>query len=146
MNRPHPVLPRILVIAVAAVLALAGCAGVPKMPGRKSPEPVTMQPIPNPPEGPARSAATPQPRQSTIRPDSAAPRPAPAPVRPQTKANPARAAQLRLSGLEQLNRGSIERAVALLRQASQLDPDNAVIQRDLERAVRISDAVRAKPR
>jgi Tfp pilus assembly protein PilF len=60
--------------------------------------------------------------------------------------NPARAAQLRSQGLEQLNRGSVEEAVASLRQAQGLDPANATIQRDLDRAVRIQQTVRGQLR
>jgi hypothetical protein len=58
-------------------------------------------------------------------------------------ANPARAAQLRAQGLEQLNRGAVDRAVMLLQQASQLDPTSPAIQRDLGRAIRIQKTVRA---
>lgn len=54
--------------------------------------------------------------------------------------NPARAAQLRSQGLEQLNRGAPDRAVVLLRQALTLDPSNALIQKDLDRAVRLQRA------
>jgi len=45
---------------------------------------------------------------------------------------------------KQLNRGAIQRAVDLLQQAQRLDPNNQLIRRDLERAVRISRAVTAK--
>ena len=55
--------------------------------------------------------------------------------------DPARAAQLRAAGLEQLNRGAIHKAVALLEQARRLDPGSVLIKRDLERAIRISHAV-----
>jgi hypothetical protein len=58
-------------------------------------------------------------------------------------ANPARAARLRAQGLEELNRGAVDRAVALLQQASQLDPASPAIQRDLGRAIRIQKTVRA---
>lgn len=57
--------------------------------------------------------------------------------------NPLRAAQLRSQGLEQLNRGAVDRAVGLLRQAIAFDPGNAAIQKDLDRAVRIQRTVRA---
>jgi Flp pilus assembly protein TadD len=55
-----------------------------------------------------------------------------------------RASQLRAQGLEQLNRGAVDRAIALLQQAAQLDPNNALIKRDLDRAVRIGAAVKRK--
>lgn len=145
MSRPYH-LPLASVVVLAASLAVAGCASTAKTTGHKSVEPVaTMQPIPNPPERPATATGGAQPRRRTARP-AVRPAPATAPTAPTPTTNPARAARLRASGLEQLNRGSIESALALLRQASQLDPGNALIQRDLERAVRISDAVRAKPR
>lgn len=70
---------------------------------------------------------------------------APKPAAPTTSAiplrNPARAAQLRSQGLEQLNRGAPDRAVALLRQALALDPSNALIQKDLDRAIRLQQTV-----
>jgi hypothetical protein len=51
-------------------------------------------------------------------------------------AEPARAAQLRAAGLEQ---------VALLQQARRLDPNSVLIKRDLDRAIRISRAVASRP-
>jgi hypothetical protein len=95
-----------------------------------------MAPIPNPrgDEAPASRPATPRPAPPRATP----PRPAPA------AANPARASQLRAQGLEQLNRGAVDRAITLLQQASQLDPSNALIKRDLDRAVRIGEAVKRK--
>lgn len=77
---------------------------------------------------------------------SAASAPAPAPAKPAAQArpaDPARAARLRSAGLEQLNRGAVGKAVALLQQASQLDPANGLIQRDLERARRINRTIQA---
>lgn len=65
--------------------------------------------------------------------------PSPTPV---AQRNPTRAVQLRGQALEQMNRGAINRAVALLRQAQALDPGSAAIQRDLDRAVRIQANVR----
>jgi Tfp pilus assembly protein PilF len=49
----------------------------------------------------------------------------------------ARANRLRLQGLERLNAGDADTAVALLRQARALDAANAAIQSDLNRAQRI---------
>lgn len=72
---------------------------------------------------------------------SAKPRPAAPAARARTPAGPkrdaARAAQLRASGLDQLNRGAPGRAVSLLQQALAADPENPAIQRDLARAQRI---------
>jgi len=57
-------------------------------------------------------------------------------------ANPEQASKLRARALEQLNRGAITSAVTLLAQASQLDPQNALITRDLARARRIQKTVK----
>lgn len=62
-----------------------------------------------------------------------------APVR-----NPNRAAQLRGRGLEQLNRGAVDQAVVLFRQALAADPGSPLIQKDLDRATRIQRTVRAE--
>jgi Flp pilus assembly protein TadD len=132
---------------LALTFCLAACASVPKAPRAAAPvvsKPAAaptrgygeMAPIPNPRgnEAPASRPATPRPAPPRATP----PRPAPA------AANPARASQLRAQGLEQLNRGAVDRAIALLQQASQLDPSNALIKRDLDRAVRIGEAVKRK--
>jgi len=63
-------------------------------------------------------------------------------VAPVAQRNPARAGQLRGQALELMNRGAINKAVGLLRQAQALDPGNPVIQRDLDRAIRIQANVR----
>jgi LysM domain len=55
----------------------------------------------------------------------------------------ARAARLRLQGLERLNAGDADNAVVLLRQAHNLDAGNAAIQSDLRRAQRIQASLRA---
>jgi hypothetical protein len=57
--------------------------------------------------------------------------------------DPARANQLRLQGLQYLNAGQVDRAVALLRQAQGLDAGNAAIQRDLDRALRLQASLGA---
>ena len=96
-----------------------------RIPGHEKPEPRVQRPVAEPrPAPPADKPA------------------APAPTAPAT--NPRRASQLRAAALEQMNRGAIDRAVALFQQASRLDPGNALIQRDLDRAIRISRAVHAK--
>ena len=56
-----------------------------------------------------------------------------------------RAARLRSQALEQMNRGAIDDAVGNLKQAAELDPHNALIRRDLDRALRIQSTVQAKP-
>lgn len=61
---------------------------------------------------------------------------------PIKSASPAQASKLRARGLEQLNRGAINSAVTLLAQASQLDPGNPLITRDLNRARRIQKTVK----
>jgi hypothetical protein len=65
--------------------------------------------------------------------------PGSAPRRP----NAARADQLRLQALRQMNSGQIDGAVALLRQAHALDAGNPAVQRDLDRAVRLQASLRA---
>lgn len=76
---------------------------------------------------------------------------APAPVQASSSAPNAgppaangRANQMRLQGLQHLNAGQVDRAVVLLRQAQALEPANAAIQRDLDRAVRLQASLRAR--
>jgi hypothetical protein len=51
---------------------------------------------------------------------------------------------MRSAGLAALNRGAVKQAVGLLQRAHALDPGNAVILRDLQRAERIAATVRAR--
>jgi tetratricopeptide (TPR) repeat protein len=74
----------------------------------------------------------------------ATPKAAAAAPPPVAKRDPARANQLRAQGLVQLNQGAIGRAVSLLQQAVALDPDNAAIKHDLDRAQRIQRTVQKK--
>jgi hypothetical protein len=96
---------------------------------------------------PGYPPAPPSPRQwsaPTASPPSHKPAPALAPsvaAPPATVVPPARIRSLRASALESLNRGQVNRAVGLLRQAAQLDPNNALVKRDLVRAERIQAAV-----
>lgn len=76
-------------------------------------------------------------------PKPSAPKPA-APAPAAANKDPARAAVLRKQGLTQLNQGAIDRAVQSLRRAAELDPDNALIKRDLDRAVRIQKTVKSR--
>ncbi len=69
---------------------------------------------------------------------------APAPAVQARAADPAQASQLRRTALEHMNRGQIDQAEALLQQASVLDPGNATIQADLDRARRIQASVRPR--
>lgn len=59
-----------------------------------------------------------------------------------TAAQPAAAMKARTAGLAALNRGAIGEAVRQLQRANALDPDNAQIQKDLDRARRIAKTVR----
>jgi hypothetical protein len=70
--------------------------------------------------------------------------PAAATAAPAAVRDPARASQLRRSALEAMNKGAVARAVPLLRQALALDPDNGLIKRDLDRAVRIQASLATK--
>lgn len=90
--------------------------------------------------------ATEPPRKAATRAPTPAPAPASTPAKEAPPAPPVvdsgRAAQLRAQGLEQLNRGAVDSAVTLLRQASRLNPSSALIRRDLDRALRIQRTVR----
>jgi hypothetical protein len=66
----------------------------------------------------------------------------PVPRGPRT--DPGRAARLRRAGLEQMSAGSIGRAVQLLQRATTLDPANAAIAADLDRARRIQSTVQGR--
>jgi hypothetical protein len=133
---------------LALLAGLAACASAPPAPkpsitpaaaaaAAAQPKPAAgvMQPIPNP-----EPQASPAPHPS--RRAEPSPRPAAKPEPP--RRDTARAAQLRAQGLEDLNRGAVDRAIAALQQAKSLDPGNALIQRDLERAQRIGRAVKGK--
>lgn len=58
--------------------------------------------------------------------------------------DPARASRLRGAALTQMSRGAINRAIGLLRQALDCDPDNVLVRRDLDRALRIRSTVNAR--
>ena len=140
--------------AALGAMLLAGCASAPPKvaPAPVAPPPpppaiVTMAPIPNPQATPAherraashsRSATTAAKREHASAPT---PSPTSASVPSKPTLNPTRAAQLRARGLEELNRGAVGQAVALLTQARQLDPTNPTIRHDLERAERIARTV-----
>jgi len=102
-----------------------------RIPGHQKPEPPRIQHQAEPKPAPAPAPAQPIETRAVVSP------PAPA-------TNPKRATQLRAAALEQLNRGEIDRAVALFQEASRLDPANSLIRHDLDRALRISRAVHAK--
>lgn len=102
-----------------------------------------------PPRAPAPARAEPAPVRRATPAAGPKPKPAPAPVAPVKSAprpatNPTAAAQARRAGLAALNRGNAAQAVGLLRRAATLDPGNAVIARDLERAQRIARTVRER--
>ena len=85
-----------------------------------------------------------EPRAESAAHAAAAPKAAPHPKATVPAVDPRRAALLRAHGLEELNRGAIASAVALLSQASRLDPSNPVIKRDLDRAIRIKHTVQGQ--
>lgn len=81
------------------------------------------------------------------RPKAASASPAPAAAASSSAKPPADAAaarQARSAGLAALNEGNPGRAVGLLTRAAALDPDNAAIARDLQRAQRINATVKAR--
>jgi hypothetical protein len=96
-----------------------------------------IRPKETPAPAPARPRAAPAPAAK------AAPAP-PAPAATPRTADPRRAAQLRSAGLTALNKGQIGTAVGLLNQALRLDPGNALIKRDLDRARRLQATVKAR--
>jgi predicted Zn-dependent protease len=99
--------------------------------GIEAPQSVTAGQTLKIPGAPKKAAATPR---------------APAPVQVATPRprDPTRANKLRGAALEHMNGGKIDRAVALLREARELDPENALIRRDLDRARRIQSTVRGR--
>jgi LysM repeat protein len=107
-------------LAAGQILRIPGAAPRPK------PQPVPDRPRPAPP-----AVSRPKPV-------------APAPVPAKPVANPAAAQRARSAGLAALNRGAVKQAVGLLQRAHALDPGNAVILRDLQRAERIAATVRAR--
>lgn len=116
-------------LANPSTLAAGHILRIPGAPPRPKPQPA--------PERPARPAAT-----APARPKPAASAPASVPAKP--VANPAAAQRARSAGLAALNRGAVKQAVGLLQRAHALDPGNAVILRDLQRAQRIAATVRAR--
>ena len=95
--------------------------------------------------GVEKKIAPPQQPQPPPPPKRAAPQPAPQAPPPKPATDPARARTLRGQALRDMNSGAIDAAIALLRQALQLDPANGLIQKDLDRALRIQATVRARP-
>jgi pyruvate/2-oxoglutarate dehydrogenase complex dihydrolipoamide acyltransferase (E2) component len=116
-------------LANPSALAVGQIIRIPGTPPRPKPQPA--------PERPSRPAPT-----VTSKPKPSAPAPTPAPAKP--AANPAAAQRARSAGLAALNRGAVNQAVTLLQRAHALDPGNAVIMRDLQRAERIAATVRAR--
>jgi LysM repeat protein len=118
-------------LANPSALAAGQTIRIPGSPPRPKPQPA--------PERPSRPAPAPAPR-----PKPAAPAPAPTPAPAKPAANPAAAQRARSAGLAALNRGAVGQAVTLLQRAHALDPGNAVVLRDLQRAQRIAATVRAR--
>jgi LysM repeat protein len=114
-------------LAAGTVLRIPGAPPRPK----PQPQPAAERPARPAPSAPSRPKAAPP-----------AATPAPAPARP--VANAAAAQRARSAGLAALNRGAVRQAVGLLQRAHALDPGNAVILRDLQRAQRIAATVRAR--
>ena len=94
------------------------------------------------PGAPRRLTAAPPPRRRRTEPAEAARRPPEAAPTLRPATDPARANALRSQALVQMNKGAIDRAVTLLREAVRLDPANTAIAADLARAERIQAATR----
>ena len=119
--------------------------GSPSAPGRAE-APRRREPAEAPharPERPAptrplseRPASRPAPERPAP-PKPAPPKPAPPASEAPAPHDPAKAASLRSDALVLMNKGDIDHAVSLLRQAASLDPDSAPIKGDLDRALRI---------
>lgn len=118
-------------LANPSALAAGQIIRIPGTPPKPKPQPA--------PERPSRPAPA-----ATTKPKPSAPAPAPAPAAAKPAANPAAAQRARSAGLAALNRGAVNQAVTLLQRAHALDPGNAVILRDLQRAERIAATVRAR--
>lgn len=74
-------------------------------------------------------------------PEPAAKPPPPAPPpKPAAPRDPGRAGRLRASALALLNKGQADKAAAMLQEAAQLEPGNALIRADLARALRLRGA------
>lgn len=85
------------------------------------------------------------PKKVAVSTGSASKKPASTPaVQRGATRDPGRASQLRTTALQHMNRGAIDRAVPLLRQALALDPGNTLIRKDLDRALRIQATVRSR--
>ena len=91
-----------------------------------------------PPPPPRRRPDVVPPRRAT----APAPPPPPAPPVAAPVRNVARASALRREALVLMNKGQIDGAVGLLRQAAALDPGDSAISGDLARAVRLQAATR----
>lgn len=94
--------------------------------------------------GVEKKPAPPAPLRKTLPAPPPKVAPAPSPTADPVRAK-ARARELRSQALQNMNRGAIDAAVALLRQALQLDPENFLIQNDMARALRIQATLRARP-
>jgi hypothetical protein len=125
-----------LCAALVAACALSACQHLPSF---DDPEPTVTQPAPKKQTAPRKKAAPPQ---------AAALRGAQGETVAQSASgqrDAARAGALRATALDQLNRGEVDGAVTNLKAARELDPANELIQRDLERALRIRATVSAQP-
>ncbi len=100
----------------------------------------TVLRIPGQAPRPAKAAATRLPSAAPEAPAAASKAKAPAAA----KVDRAGAKRAHAAGLTALNQGRVAEAVTQLRRAAALDPGNAAIGRDLERAERIAATVRAR--
>lgn len=128
---------RHLCAALVAACALSACQHLPSFDSPASKTTAT-QPAPKKQSAPRKKAAAPA---MALR----GPQADPAQTEAVQQRGPAHAAALRATALDQLNTGEVDGAVTNLKAARELDPANVLIQRDLERALRIRATVSAQP-
>ncbi len=131
---------RHLCTALVAACALSACQHLPSFDSPASKTTAT-QPAPKKQTAPRKKAAAPATAAAALR----GPQADAAQTEAVQQRGPAHAAALRATALDQLNTGEVDGAVTNLKAARELDPANVLIQRDLERALRIRATVSAQP-
>ncbi len=137
MLKRNPMARRVrhLCAALVAACALSACEHLPSFDSPASKTTAT-QPAPKKQSAPRKKATA----AVALRSSQADP----AQTEAVQQRGPAHAAALRATALDQLNNGEVDGAVTNLKAARELDPANTLIQRDLERALRIRATVSAQ--